>query len=145
MRFLLIPTFFVTVIGVAGVVAFHSLNKQHQFDAALFEDAMRTTNLGGLALFIGPLIVHFAACVVWRRRRPFAGFLMAVVLTVVVAWGNLVDWQEWTYTPPPQDQVTYLAAVIAAYIAWGLVAVYWAVVLVMKRPAEREMRSSGWL
>lgn len=145
MRFMLIPTLLVTVVGVVGVFAFHSLDKQHHLDAARFAATLRTANVGGLALFTGPLILHFVACVVWRDRRPFAGFLMAVVLAVVVAWGNLVDWQEWTYTPAPQDQVTYLAAVISAGIAWGLLVLFWGAVLVMKRPAEREVRSSGWL
>lgn len=143
MRSFVIPTFMITLIGGFGIIFFHSLNKQHKWDWNRFNDAWNSRHFGAYALEAGPLLANLLLAIFWRRRHPFAGFVVAVMLAGVTATGQLFDWMAWAETPAPQDQVTYLAGFIAAIVAWVILLCYWIAGLFWR--SDEAMKSTPWV
>ncbi|WP_020470517.1 hypothetical protein [Zavarzinella formosa] len=134
MRFFLVPAFFITLVGLASILAFQSMNKQEILDQTRFDNAIRPANLGNLAFYASPLIANFLLGIVWRNRHPFAGFMMSVILAFITAWGNLADWLIFKDRLPQPDQTAYVAGFYAACVAWGVEFIYWAAAMLMRRP-----------
>ena len=132
MRFFFVPAFLITLVGMTSVVAIQSLDKLDLLNLARYEIALRQENWVTLALVASPLIGNFLLTFFWRNRHPFAGFLLAVILAAITAWGNLVDWLIWRDGAPPKEPIKFFAAFYTTWVCWGLVFVFWATGLILR-------------
>ena len=132
MRFFVVPAFLITLVGMTSVVAIQSLDKLDLLNRARYELALRQENWGTLALVASPLIGNFLLTFFWRNRHPFAGFLLAVILAAVTAWGNLVDWLIWRDGALPKEPIKFMAAYYTLWVCWGLLFVFWVTGLILR-------------
>lgn len=133
MRFFLVPALLITLVGMAAAVALQSLDKLDLLSRARLDLALRPDNFGALAWIASPLIGNLLLTFFWRDRHPFAGFLLAVILAAITAWGNLVDWLIWRDGGKPGEPIRFLVAGYTAWACWGLVLVFWITGLILRR------------
>ena len=133
MRFFLVPAFLITLVGMASAVTLQSLDKLDLLSRARLDLALRPGNFGALAWIASPLIGNLLLTFFWRDRHPFAGFMLAVILAALTAWGNLVDWLIWRDNGKPGEPIRFLVAGYTAWAGWGLVLVFWITGLILHR------------
>lgn len=132
MRFFIVPAFLISLVGMSSVVAIQSLDKRDMLNGARYDLAVRPENFGALALVFSPLIGNFLLTAIWRNRHPFAGFMLAVIISAVSAWGTLVDWLFWRDSGAPEDPTKFQAAFYTTWICWGLVLAFALTGLILK-------------
>ena len=113
----------------------------------IFDLALRPGNFGALAWIASPLIGNLLLTFFWRDRHPFAGFMLAVILAALTAWGNLVDWLIWRDNGKPGEPIRFLVAGYTAWAGWGLVLVFWITGLILHRGKPvmpPPHKTSGW-
>lgn len=132
MNWFLVPGVVMTLVGMASPIFFGSLNKNDQLDWARYHDCIRSIELRSWALYWSPLLANLLLAVFWRNRQPFMGFVMCVVISTLISWGQLVDHMAWKEIHFPGHDVKLLAGYIASGVAWLLLFMYWLFVIVTR-------------